>query len=358
MGIQNPHSSGQKPWLIYALGGGWGHLNRAIALARKAPHPVEILVNSPYATVVGAALPPHLTLRRLPGEISSREAVLTYVQNWLADTPADRLIVDTFPRGLLGELTQILPSFRQPPILIHRDLNPHYIAVKQVADFVQQHYDLVLIPGETSVPLQHLPHACSTAPWLLRDADELVTVREPLRDRLQLPTDQPLIMVCATGRPDELAMFGKLTQVFSHQYRTCTVRCLASQLPPSCPPELWITHWPGIEVLQFADIVIGGAGYNLSYECAALKIPLIALPLRRQYDRQIHRAMQLSTPVHNAEECMTAVARRLEYGTCKPLQFAYINGVYAACQSIDAIVSPRQLGHLQAIAAHHLVSRT
>lgn len=335
----NTHASGQKRWLIYALGGGWGHLNRAIALARKAPYPVEILVNSPYAIVVGAALPYHITLKLLPDDIS-REAVRSYVQSWLVDTPASCLIVDTFPRGLVGELTTILSLFKQPRILIHRDLNPHYVETKQITDFVQHQYDQVLIPGEASVPLQHLSHACFTAPWLLRDADELITVRNPLRDRFQFPRDQPLIIVCATGRPDELATFGELTRILARQYRTFTVRCLAAQLPLDCPPDLWITHWPGIEVLQFADMVIGGAGYNLSYECAALKIPLIALPLRRQYDRQIHRAMQLSTPVRNAEECMAVVAQYLENRTCKPFQLSYTNGVYAACQSIDAIVSP------------------
>lgn len=135
-------------------------------------------------------------------------------------------------------------------------------------------------------------------------------------------------------------MFGKLTQTLSQQYRMCTVYCLASQLPPSCPPELWITHWPGIEVLQFADVVIGGAGYNLSYECTALKVPLVSLPLRRQCDRQIHRAMQLSTPVRNPSECMVAVAHHLRQRSHKPSQLTYINGVYTACQRIKATSPP------------------
>ena len=44
-----------------------------------------------------------------------------------------------------------------------------------------------------------------------------------------------------------------------------------------------------MEVMQLADIIIGGAGYNTVYECAALNIPLITFPLRRQYDRQAQR---------------------------------------------------------------------
>ena len=54
-------------WLIYALGGGWGHMNRAIALARAAHIPVEILVNSPYANLVKPQLTHSLiTLHSLP----------------------------------------------------------------------------------------------------------------------------------------------------------------------------------------------------------------------------------------------------------------------------------------------------
>ncbi|MDA0867265.1 MAG: hypothetical protein O2890_12785, partial [Cyanobacteria bacterium] len=196
-------------WLIYALGGGWGHLNRAIALARQAPHPVEILVNSPYATAVETVLEdPHITLRMLPADLSAATAP-TYVQAWISQ-PANCLIVDTFPRGLVGELADILPKLQLPRILIHRDLNPNYIAAKNITAFVRQHYDQILIPGEPSAPLAHLPQAHGTDPWLLREADELSRVRDQVRDCWQLPSDRPVIIICATGRPDEAQRFGEL----------------------------------------------------------------------------------------------------------------------------------------------------
>ena len=40
-------------FLIYALGGGWGHLTRAVALANALPFgQTRILTNSPYASLV------------------------------------------------------------------------------------------------------------------------------------------------------------------------------------------------------------------------------------------------------------------------------------------------------------------
>ena len=48
--------SASSRWLIYALGGGLGHLSRAIALARVAARAagrtIRVLTNSPFAASV------------------------------------------------------------------------------------------------------------------------------------------------------------------------------------------------------------------------------------------------------------------------------------------------------------------
>lgn len=334
--------------MIYALGNGWGHLNRAIALARFAPCPVEILVNSPYAATVQAALNgSHIQLHPLP-QNRSPQSTHEYGRQWFKQAPFTRLIVDTFPRGLVGDLVNVLPTVEVPRCWIHRDLQPDYIAAKEIANFVQQHYELVLIPGEAAAPLQYLANACLTAPWLLRDGAELLAVRESLRNQLNLHGSHPLLIVCATGQPDELQLFGDVTRQLAQQFSACIVRCLAHERPPNCPAELWIAHWPGIEVLQLADVVIGGAGYHTVYECAALNVPLVALPLRRKYDRQAERAAGLSIPVKNQAECIEAVGwvlgRMLNKGegdlrshpNYVP-QLNYSNGVHTAVQSISQI---------------------
>ena len=335
-------------WLIYALGSGWGHLNRAIALARFAPCSVEILVNSPYAATVQAVLTgSHIQLHPLPKN-SSPQSTHKYVQQWLTRNRYTRLIVDTFPRGLVGDLVDVLPTVEVPRCWIHRDLKPDYIAAKGIVDFVQQHYQLVLIPGEAAAPLQNLAHACVTEPWLLRDEAELLAVRESLRNRLNVDGLRPLLIVCATGQLHELQLFGDVARQLAQQFPACIVRCLAHECPPNCPAELWIAHWPGIEVLQLADMVIGGAGYHTIYECAALDVPLVALPLRRKYDRQAERAAGLSIPVKNQAECIEAVAwildrvlsageENLRSHPNHTAKLNYPNGVHTAVQCISQI---------------------
>lgn len=329
-------------WLVYGLGSGWGHLNRAIALARKAPCPIEILVNSRYAPVIQASgVEQQITLHLLPHSITSPQEAGAYVKTWMAQSSFTHFVVDTFPRGLVGELVAVLPQLKVPKILVHRDLKPHYIAAKNLERFVQEQYDLVLIPGDRQAPLAHLHQACQTAPWLMREPGELWQVREPLQQRLQLPSQSSVIIVCATGQPAELEIFGQITQQLTRKlaqhHPTATVRCLAHGRPPACPPEQWIAHWPGLEILQFADVVVGAAGYNITYECAALGVPLVSLPMERKYDRQAKRAAAQSIPVTSVEGCVQAVEALLAKPRLRIHPRAWRNGGEDAIALISAL---------------------
>jgi predicted glycosyltransferase len=355
--------------VIYALGGGWGHLNRALALGRIAArrHAVTILTNSSYAEYVLERLdltpqPSSLARKGDSGEVYleaiapdlSREETCDRVQQFLLNQQYDCLIVDTFPRGLGGELAEILPQLQVPRILVHRDLNPQYIQAKAIAEFVEAHFEQILIPGEgDQVPLAHLPQVQHTAPWLIRSADELMPP-DQARSLLRLPqTLTPTVIVCASGSTppslvgkgagglgQEAQLFGTLTHQLHQSLPGVTVRCLSPQCPPYCPPELWVSHWPGIDYLQMADVVVGGAGYNTTYECAALGVPLISFAFQRLYDRQARRAQQHNYGVQTIDEAI-ALVRRLLQQTSKsttPNQRNYVNGALQAVQLIESVI--------------------
>jgi predicted glycosyltransferase len=252
--------------LIYALGGGWGHLTRAVALARALVDStqVNILSNSPYLRIVQGAVPKFSIV-----PITTREEAGNEVQgDW------DLLVVDTFPRGLGGELADLLPALKRPKVLIHRVLNPDYIARASLRSFVSDNYDCVLCPGERGA-FADLPQAIFTAPWLFR---EPVPV-SPGRD----------VVICAGGNAWELEWYGEAAALLSG---ICETRCIAAELPPGCPPEAWIRHWPSIDWIASAKVVIGGAGYNTVQECLATGVPLIARPWPRKYDLQRWRVEQ------------------------------------------------------------------
>ena len=176
-------------WLIYALGGGWGHLTRAIALARIAgrDRPVRILTNSPYAPTTDLDI---VTLE-------TRAEVV----HAIAACQAACLIVDTFPRGIGGELAAVLPTLDALKVLVHRDLTPRYVEKMRLREFVAAHFDLILVPGAgEGSQLGDLPMAVETDAWLVRSADELQ------------PGEANGVLVCAGGNWDELAWYGEVAQ--------------------------------------------------------------------------------------------------------------------------------------------------
>ncbi|MGF1603359.1 MAG: hypothetical protein ACFCU8_15325 [Thermosynechococcaceae cyanobacterium] len=329
-------------WLIYALGGGWGHLNRAIALGRRAAahHQVKILTNSPYASWVQAQIkagsfnsaeqPPPLSLHILSS--TSTAEIRHQVQSLVLSTPFDRLIVDTFPRGLGGELVDCLPQLTVPKILVHRALIPAYIEAKELRPWVAQHYDLVLISGEPEdADLADLPLAKVTAPWLMWSYPELVALQN-------MPSTQPVVMVCAAGNPDELSFWGDLTLKLQVAFPSVTIRCLAFQQPPGCPVNCWVQHWPGMAILQQADVIVGGAGYNTVFEAAALKIPLVTFAFDRRYDNQRQRAMKWAYLVESVEEAIATLTILLQTHQRQQPQ-SYLNGVDQAVPLIEALHS-------------------
>src|SRR3954451_9597630 len=108
-------------WLIHALGGGAGHLTRGYALARRAVadgHQVEILAGGSFSPWLVERLggQPGLTVTHLDPALGAA-AVRAALAARLASI--DRMVVDVFPRGLGGELSQLHPRCARVLVLRH-----------------------------------------------------------------------------------------------------------------------------------------------------------------------------------------------------------------------------------------------
>jgi hypothetical protein len=360
--------SPNPPWLIYALGGGWGHLNRAIALGRVAAQrqAVTILTNSPYAAHAAAFLyrkasqAPMPTLQILPSEWS-QAAIGEAVRSVLLTQEYGCLIVDTFPRGLGGELVDILPelltigSLPIHRVLVHRDLQPTYVRAKAVRSFVTQWYDQVIIPGDgEDLPLASLANVSHTPPWFVCNAAELPSP-ETVRSRLAVPISlfnpsiapdsSAVLIVCAAGQQIEQAFYGRLVSRLIQAFPDVVLRCLAAACPPACPPAVWIAHYPGIELFAAADVVIGSGGYNTVHECAALNIPLISFTFPRLYDRQWRRAQHYSHWVQTEEAAIAWLQKFLRQRQPQRLPSSpyFSNGAVQAVAKIEHGLSQSRL---------------
>ncbi|HLK68347.1 MAG TPA: hypothetical protein VKU19_33170 [Bryobacteraceae bacterium] len=304
-------------WLIYALGGGWGHLTRAVALARAAQRdrPVRILANSPYIA--------HVTDGVDIVCCETRDSALRAIH----DTAPDCLIVDTFPRGIGGELCALRSDARK--VLVHRDLNPEYVQQFDLAQFVSSNYDLVVVPGATEG--SQFRSDIRTAPWLVRSAHEIPT---------DVPVKPGTVLVCASGRAEELAWYGAVIAELSRLDCPAPVRCVSADRPLQCPEDLWLRYWPAIDLLGAASVVIGGAGYNTISECVSWQAPLVARPWPRMYDRQELRARRAAElgrviVVDTPEEAARAAIREAGEQTARTPNF--VNGAEEAVTRIESL---------------------
>lgn len=322
-------------WLIYALGGGWGHLTRAVALASVAQvdRPVRVLTNSAYASLIAAAMPALDVVMLNP--CAQAELTRRAVQRVIAECRPECLVVDTFPRGIGGELAGVLGRLDATKVLVHRDLNPRYVTSAGLREFVTANYDLVLVPGAgEGLELGDLPITVATTPWLVRSADQLPD-RSAVRSVLRLsPCDDACILVCASGNKDELDWYGAVYSAIRELNGAAPVRVVSAERPPSCAEEHSICYWPAMDLFGCASVVVGGAGYNIVRECAAWGVPLVAKPWPRMYDRQELRARNAgaharSTIAHAPEAAAKSALEHFERSVPEPPRF--VNG------AIDAV---------------------
>jgi hypothetical protein len=325
--------------LIYALGGGLGHLTRACALARAgfAEIHFRILTNSPYAAVVRRAMP-ELDLIALDPAMSVEEG-RTGVLREIAAAHADCLVVDTFPRGLGGELASSLSTYRGMKVLVQRDIHPRYILEYDLNAFVKNSYDLVLVPGDTTADgLGPFPQSVTTAPWLIRSCHEVLP-GERARRVLGLEGEKACIVVCAAGvcsagKREELAWYGAVVSQLVEYEAECDVRCVAPVRPEACPPEQWVSYWPAMDLYAAADVVIGGAGYNTIYECVACGVPSVAKAWPRKYDRQHLRACRAARIADEPSQAVAAAMDLIRTPRCMERRRSFENGASQAIARI------------------------
>jgi hypothetical protein len=334
----------RQRWIIYALGGGHGHLVRAAALARAtrrlaAPPDLTILSNSRAAAARWARdeFADDELISLAAGEPKS--ATAARVREHLT-APYDALVVDTFPRGLAGELLDVITSHKAQQTLIHRDVSPRYVKACDLDQLVQ-HFDLLLAPGELG-PLFPRRTAIRerwllTNPWLIRDEDELLS-RDEARAAFGITeSDGPLVVVLGAGKEPEIReREGLYRRLRSRLAGRAAVRWIASSPHNSGEPQLSL--WPFFQYIRGADLIVGAGGYNTVYESRAAGVDLLAAVQTRLYDRQEHR-LHPSETVADDFELMRRVDEWADNYSAAPADKSFENGAHVAARAIFASVA-------------------
>ena len=270
--------------LFYALGGGLGHVTRSLALAReliKREVRSTIVSNSDRLPHVTMSLPDGVQLKALPCETSPSQSQ-AFFETQLNSQPA-ALVVDTFPRGIGGELVGLFECFPQAlRVLVSRTLPERYLNEFEVLDFVRDQYGLILSPGGES-PFEGL----QLPPMLIRNADEIMS-RSAARKALHCDAKR-LVLLVASGRQEEVDLMVWLWHELKARQTDDRIQFRIAAAGDAKGADC-IKHWPLLEVLSASDLVVGAAGYHLHQETTACRINRLLFPFDRNYDDQSLRA--------------------------------------------------------------------
>ena len=281
--------------LIYALGGGMGHMARASALAKElhaAGAGKPTVIATPGSTRLFDS--DEFTIKMLfpPDDPSEFRAVII---DELKKSRHKLLVVDALPMGLMGELREYFKRFKGKKALICRLLRQDYREHMNVDEFVMNNYDLVVRCEPLPRNFLRHPNSVTVPPILAKNPSEMLSAEEARR-RLGVKKNKFLVLAVSADSMERAEDFFKTVHERVRKVRDGKVELrFASPYGEPSPAAAHTRYYPLMELLPGADLVIGHAGYHLYHECAAAGVAALLNPRPRLHDDQTAR-MKKSPP--------------------------------------------------------------
>lgn len=221
-----------------------------------------------------ALSPPELGEGRSHLSGTDRPSLLgRWVARHLERLRPDLLVVDVFPRGVLGELAGLpLP----PRVLVTRRVDPRYYL--SVLGFLEG-YRLIL---GSEPPHPALARALGRHPGWRRVPPILMEDRLPAAEACRrLGLEEPGLLVLGGGYPAEEEELYRAVRSLGRPLRFFGLSVRG--------PEV-VRAFPAAAFLGAARRVVAGAGYHSYYEVCRAGVPAVLVPRPRQLDDQFLRA--------------------------------------------------------------------
>lgn len=227
--------------VYYAPGGGLGHLTRGLRVIEKLRLEATIVTTSPRAERVCRSF--LRVPRALEGDLDAHRA-------WLRGLGTERIIADTFPGGIQGELCGL-------------DVPIDYVARLLRWDVYRAAVPFELPPIETTYVVEELTHAPfgNVVP---------LDLSLPLVDEVE---EEPYWLVVHSGPQEE-------------------VRELVAYARELGAPESLIVAdtYPAAHLFPAAAKIVTAAGFNVMLETEQWRAKHVAVPFARRFDDQYVRA--------------------------------------------------------------------
>ncbi len=300
--------------LSYAVNGtGVGHLNRLIGInrwLRRYAAYAGARVEAMFLTTSeadGLLISENIASFKMPSKDVvatagiSQGTYLALAKQWVWHSIAlfrpDVFIVDTWPHGSFGELTQALDLCKRR-VFIYRPVNEQ-IGGDPSFQHMLQYYDALIVPenagdAQVIVPPEMEDKVAYVGPIMTRETSELFS-RTEARDRLGIYGDRTAIYVSAGGGGDptsEEHLLNVCTALIDEPSRHIVVGAgpLYRGRVLSGDRITWLAHGGTQDLLNGIDLAVCAAGYNTFHELMHCGVPTVFIPQAKLADEQMKRA--------------------------------------------------------------------
>lgn len=281
---------GKVDIVIYALGGGMGHLVRGCAVAKTLNESsgVKPLVLATPGFVKFFKSDSY-QIKVIPPPDNPSEYRLKILKTLKKLSPKV-LVVDALPMGLMGEMREYLPSYDGKAILIARLLRKDYRKIMTVDDFVRANYDAVIRSELLPKSFLRHPRSYGVHPILAMNPKDILN-KDEARKEMGINKNDFLILIVGSDTPERTdAFFESIARAVAAIKSDKVTLRFASPYGRNSPKALHTSYFPLMKLLRAADLVIGNAGYHLFHECCASGVNALLFPRPRLYDDQEARA--------------------------------------------------------------------
>jgi spore coat polysaccharide biosynthesis predicted glycosyltransferase SpsG len=267
--------------IYYAFGGGLGHLTRSISIIRKLKKFKNLkliaITNSPFFI--------YYEKEKIKYKLfSEKRKIEENVPEFIKNFKPDFIIIDTFSKGILNEVEEILIEKKFKKILVKR------FTKESDLEFEIENYDLIIVCENFEYP--KIQKVVFTSPILIRDWEEILNWKEA-KKIFKISPEKKFVLGVTSSREDRVKNFFNLLLKIKKRLKN-----FEFELKISSPYKIEgnfkkfiFYYYPLFELIKGVDILIGdGSGYNLFYECLLSKTPAIFIPHIRKFDDQFMRS--------------------------------------------------------------------
>ncbi|MEX1109644.1 MAG: hypothetical protein WEC00_12075 [Dongiaceae bacterium] len=300
--------------ILYASNGfGLGHLMRTLAVARQLRKRVAdaefiFLTNSEashlawdegFATV--KLMSRFVPARGRPEHERMREVNRAIVHATLQSFDPDVIVVDSYPRGAMRELTPMLRHEKCRRVFIYREKNQEVRHNETLITILDKYYDLVVVPhrkDEFSMPIPERLPVVFTDAIMIRGRNEAIE-RQEARARLGLPADAFIVYVGFGGGGDKQYRELRdwvLAETARHPdwlFAVARPPLFRGPSPVAGGNLVEFTYFPLAECWLAFDAAISALGFNTTSELLHHGVPSLFVELNMPDDDQGGRAARI-----------------------------------------------------------------